>query len=120
MQIADPRTFLRTLFEVAVAAAHPDRLMAAHLPDPPRGRTVVVGAGKASGAMAAAFERAWSDAERGPLSGFVVTSKGNAVQTPFIEMAESRHPVPDERSVEVAERMLKTVSGLTGTTSSWR
>ena len=113
MPIADPGTFLRTLFDVAVAAAHPARLMAAHLPDPPRGRTVVVGAGKASGAMAAAFEKAWLARGNGPLSGLVVTSAGNSIHCSFIEVAESRHPVPDERSLQAAERMLKSVSGLT-------
>lgn len=113
MPVADPKAFLAALFDVAVAAAHPARLMAAHLPDRPRGRTIVVGAGKASGAMAAAFEKEWLARGNGPLSGLVVTSDGNAVQNAFIEAAESRHPVPDARSVAAAERMLKLVSGLT-------
>ena len=113
MQIADPRAFLTQLFDVAVAAAHPSRLMAAHLPDPPKGRTIVVGAGKASGAMAAAFEKEWVARGNGPLSGLVVTSDGNAVQNAFIEVAESRHPVPDERSVAAAKRIMELVSGLT-------
>ena len=113
MPAADARAFLAELFEVAVAAAHPGRLMAAHLPEPPRGRTVVVGAGKASGAMAAAFEKEWMARGNGQLSGLVVTSDGNAVRTASIEVAEARHPVPDGRSVAAAERMLELVSGLT-------
>jgi hydroxypyruvate reductase len=112
MHIPDPKAFLRSLFEVAVAAAHPARLIEAHLPERPKGRTVVIGAGKAGGAMAA-FEKEWLARGNGPLSGLVVTSAGNAVHTSFIEVAESRHPVPDDRSVAAAGRMLKIVSGLT-------
>ncbi|HEY0918631.1 glycerate kinase type-2 family protein, partial [Devosia sp.] len=67
---------------------------------------------KASGAMAAAFEREWLGRGYGALSGFVVTSDGNAVQNAFIEVTEARHPLPDARSASAAERMLEVVSGL--------
>ena len=67
--------FLRALFDAALAAADSDRAVAAHLPSPVRGRTVVVGAGKASAAMARAFEAAWA----GPLEGLVVTRHGHGV-----------------------------------------
>jgi len=66
---------MRAMFDTAVAAADPAKIVPAHLPAPPRGRTIVVGAGKASAAMARAFEQAWP----GPLSGLVVTRYGDAV-----------------------------------------
>jgi hydroxypyruvate reductase len=67
----DPRAFLRSLFDAAIAAAQPERVIAPHLPPPPRGRTVVLGAGKAGGAMAAAVDALWP--ANAPLSGLVVT-----------------------------------------------
>src|SRR3569623_1889002 len=102
------RQLLEGLFRAAVAAADPARAIAAHLPERPRGRTVVVGAGKASAQMAAAFEKLWG----GPLSGLVVTRYGHAVPTTQIEIVEASHPVPDEAGFLAARRMMGMVHGL--------
>ena len=82
---------LRAMFDAAVAAALPDRIVPPHLPAPPRGRTIVLGAGKASAAMAKAVEDHWP----GPLEGLVVTRYGHAVPCARIEIVEAAHPVPD-------------------------
>ncbi len=103
-----PREQLHALFQLAVEAAQPARVMAGHLPPPPAGRTVVIGAGKASAAMAQALERHWS----GPLEGLVVTRHGHAVPCEQIQIVEAAHPVPDAASEAVARRMLALVSGL--------
>jgi glycerate 2-kinase len=113
MMIEDPRTFLRTLFDAAVAAADPARVIEGHLPPRPKGRTIVVGAGKASAAMAAAFEGAWAAAGNGPIEGLVVTRYGHGARTSRIEVVEAAHPVPDAAGQAVARRMLELVSGLT-------
>lgn len=105
----DPKRFLRSVFEAAVAAALPERGIAAHLPKPPRGRTVVVGAGKGSAQMAAAFEKLWP----GPLEGLVVTRYGYSAPCRRIEIIEAAHPVPDEAGLEAARRLLDKVAGLT-------
>jgi hydroxypyruvate reductase len=106
----DPRTLLRQMFDAAVASALPDVCIPGHLPPPPaKGRTVVVGAGKASGAMAAALEKHWP----GPLSGLVVTRYGHKVPTSRIEVVEAAHPVPDAAGLAAAQRILDTVHGLT-------
>src|SRR5882762_7581430 len=73
------RELLRALFDAALAAADPARAIPPYLPAPVRGRTVVVGAGKASAAMARAFEKAWPSKQSGPLDGLVVTRRGHAV-----------------------------------------
>src|SRR3546814_13349296 len=85
------RALLRSLLDAAIAAADPAVCIPPHLPEPPKGRTVVVGAGKASAAMAQAVERHWS----GPLSGLVVTRYGHAVPCERIIFVEAGHPVPD-------------------------
>src|SRR3954470_4248868 len=88
------REILRSLFDAALDAADPARAVAAHMPAPVAGRTVVIGAGKASAAMARAFEANWS----GPLDqlgGLVVTRRGHAVPCARIEIVEASHPVPD-------------------------
>ncbi len=103
-----PQDLLKQLFQAAVDAAQPGRVVAAHLPVPPAGRTVVIGAGKASAAMAQALEQAWD----GPLEGLVVTRHGHAAACEHIEIVEAAHPVPDESSEAVARRMLDLVSGL--------
>jgi hydroxypyruvate reductase len=103
------RELLRAMFEAAIAASQPALTIPAHLPAPPRGRLVVIGAGKASAAMAKAVEDHW----RGELSGFVVTRYGYAVPCKRIEIFESAHPVPDARSEEAARRMFATVRNLT-------
>lgn len=93
------RDALRQMFDAAVTSADPVRVVSNHLPDPPKGRCIVIGAGKASAAMAAALDAAWSDVE---LSGLVVTRYGHAVPAGRIEIVEAAHPVPDAMSVEAA------------------
>jgi hydroxypyruvate reductase len=99
------------MFDAAVASAQPALCIAPHLPSPEslgRGRLVVVGAGKASAAMARAVEDAW----RGPLGGLVVTRYGYSVPCRRIEIVEAAHPVPDAAGVAAAERILEAVRGL--------
>jgi hydroxypyruvate reductase len=102
------RELLQDLFRAAIAAADPARAVAANLPERPRGRTVVVGAGKAAAQMAQAFERAWGL----PVEGLVVTRYGHAVATEHIEVVEAAHPVPDEAGFLAARRMMAKVHGL--------
>lgn len=104
----DPRTLLRAMFDAAIAAALPDKTLPAYLPKPPKGRTLVVGCGKAAASMAKAVEDHWP----GELSGMVVTRYGYHVPTKRIEVVEAAHPVPDEAGRKAAERMLKMVQGL--------
>ncbi|MEP7328553.1 MAG: glycerate kinase [Betaproteobacteria bacterium] len=103
-----PAALLRKMFDAAVASAQPNRVIASHLPEPPTGRLIVVGAGKASAAMAQAVERHW----QGPLEGLVVTRYGYGVPCKHIEIVEAAHPVPDVAGLAAAERMLKMVKGL--------
>ena len=105
----EPRAFLNALFEAAVAAAQPALCLPPHLPAKPKGRTVVIGAGKASAEMARVVEEHWD----GPLSGLVVTRYGHAVPCRQIEIAEAAHPVPDMAGADAARRILDTVQGLT-------
>jgi glycerate 2-kinase len=102
------KEFLRRMFDAAIASAQPAICIPPHLPDPPRGRLVVVGAGKASAAMARAVEDNW----RGPLSGLVVTRYGYAVPCDRIEIAEAAHPVPDAAGMRAAQRILDLVGNL--------
>ena len=106
--VAETRSLLTAMFDAAVAAADPAKVVPRNLPDPPRGRTVVVGAGKASAAMARAFEQSW----KGDLSGLVVTRYGYAVPCERIEIVEAAHPVPDAAGEKAARRILERVSGL--------
>jgi hydroxypyruvate reductase len=99
---------LRRMFDAAIASAQPALCIAPHLPPPPAGRLVVIGAGKASAAMAQAVEAAWS----GPLSGLVVTRYGYAVPCQRIEIVEASHPVPDAAGLAAAQRLLEVVGGL--------
>ncbi|MBI3529143.1 MAG: glycerate kinase [Betaproteobacteria bacterium] len=108
MMNQDPRTLLRAMFNAAIAAALPDKTLPGYLPKPPKGRTLVVGCGKAAGSMAKAVEDHWP----ADLSGMVVTRYGYNVPTKRIEVVEAAHPVPDEAGREAAERMLKMVQGL--------
>ncbi len=103
------RDVLRRMFDAAVASADPAAAVARHLPDKPKGRCVVVGAGKASAAMAAAFDAAWPDVD---VSGVVVTRYGHAVPAGRIRIIEASHPVPDENSEQAARAMLDAVRGL--------
>ena len=112
----DPQTVLRHLFDVAVQRALPLHNTAAHLPAPPKGRTLVLGAGKAGGAMAQAVEALWP-ADK-PLSGLVVTRYGHTPPRPAglperIEVVEASHPVPDAAGLQAAERILALTQGLT-------
>ncbi|WP_262389601.1 glycerate kinase type-2 family protein [Cupriavidus campinensis] len=115
MDAAQARQLLREMFQAAIYAAQPARTLAAHLPPPPKGRTIVIGAGKASAAMARALEDAWPHPlerlER--LEGLVVTRYGYAVDCARIEIVEAAHPVPDAAGFHAAQRMLERVSGLT-------
>jgi glycerate 2-kinase len=102
------RKLLRDMFDAAVAAASPELCVPRHLPTPPKGRTVVVGAGKAAAAMAAAVEANWS----GPIEGLVVIRYGHSVPCRHIEVIEAAHPVPDAAGREAAQRILEKVGGL--------
>ena len=103
-----PRDLLKSMFDAAIAAALPDRSLPAFLPTPPKGRTIVVGCGKAAASMAKAVEDNWD----GELSGLVVTRYGHNVATKRIEVVEAAHPVPDAAGRAAAERILKMVQGL--------
>src|SRR5699024_6412443 len=103
-----PIRFLRQLFDVAVATAHPDNCLPQHLPQLPAGRTLVVGAGKAAAAMAQSVEAHWPQ----PLSGLVVTRYGHGAACQHIEVLEAAHPVPDQLGEQAARRMLAAVSAL--------
>ena len=107
--MAAPRDLLRAMFDAAVEAAQPARCLPPHLPKPPKGRTLVVGAGKASAAMAKALEDHWP----GPVTGIVVTRYGYAVPCRRIEIVEAAHPVPDAAGIAAATRIVDLVSGLT-------
>jgi glycerate 2-kinase len=101
---------LRQMFAAAVQAAAPSLCVPAALPAVPRGRTVVVGAGKAAAAMAAAVEAHWP--QTAPLSGLVITRYGHAVPTQRIAVVEAAHPLPDAAGVEATARILELAQGL--------
>jgi glycerate 2-kinase len=107
----DPRALLRAMFGAAIDAAQPSLCVPRHLPSPPSGRLVVIGAGKASAAMARAVEDNW----RGELSGVVVTRYGYRVPCQRIEIIEAAHPVPDAASLGASERILQAVRDLSPT-----
>jgi glycerate 2-kinase len=107
--VTDDRNILRRLFSAAIATVDPLRIVAPHLPPPPKGRTIVLGAGKAAAAMAKAVENAWP----GPLSGLVVTRYGHGLPCQRIEVVEASHPVPDAAGQQVARRILAMAGGLT-------
>ena len=110
----DPRSLLRALYDAAVDRALPSRWLAAHLPSPPAGRTLVLGAGKAGGAMAQALEAAWP--AEAPLSGLVITRYGH-VPTGWrprrLEVVEAAHPVPDAAGLAASQKLLDLTRGLT-------
>ena len=113
---ADPSAFLRHMFDAAVRRAMPLHNTQAFLPKPPKGRTLVLGAGKAGGAMAHAVEALWPLDK--PLSGLVVTRYGHTPDRPEgvpqrIEMVEASHPVPDQAGLEASQRILSLTQGLT-------
>jgi glycerate 2-kinase len=106
--VTDHRKVLRDMFDAAVAAALPSCCVPKHLPPPPRGRTVGVGAGKAAGSMAVAVEAHWD----APIEGLVVTRYGHGAPCKTIEVVEASHPVPDSAGQEAARRILEMVQGL--------
>jgi hydroxypyruvate reductase len=105
----DRRPLLRALFDAAISSAQPALCLPPHLPPPPKGRTIVIGAGKASAAMA----RAWEDHWTGPLEGIVVTRYGYEVPCQRIEIVQAAHPVPDAAGLRAAERIFDLVKDLT-------
>ena len=110
----EPKALLRRMFDAAIASAQPALCIPPHLPkreDAPRGRLVVIGAGKASAAMARAVEDHWPG-PKSQLSGLVVTRYGYAVPCEHIDIAEAAHPVPDAAGLAAAERLLAMVQGL--------
>jgi glycerate 2-kinase len=104
-----PSGLLRQMFDAAIAAAQPALCLPAHLPPPPKGRTIVIGAGKASAAMARALEDNWA----GPLEGLVVTRYGYDVPCQRIEIVQAAHPVPDAAGLAASQRIAQLVAGLT-------
>src|SRR5687768_6066138 len=104
----EPRPLLTRLFEAAVEAADPLAAIRAHLPARPKGRTIVVGAGKAASQMAAAFESLWD----GPLEGAVVARHGPIAACERIRILQSAHPVPDEAGLAGSAELLRQVQGL--------
>jgi hydroxypyruvate reductase len=107
--ISSPREFLASLFHAAVKAADPLTGIKAHLPEKPKGRTVVIGAGKGAAQMARALESLWD----GPLEGAVVTRYGYGCETEHVEIIEASHPVPDAAGLAASKRLLETVRDLT-------
>ncbi len=107
--ISDDKRFLTELFHSAVAAADPQKALSAHLPIPPRGRTVVIGAGKGVAQLASAFERLWD----APVEGVVVTRYGYAMPCDHIKVLEAAHPVPDAAGLEASKALFEAVRGLT-------
>jgi glycerate 2-kinase len=108
--MTDRRPLLRAIFDAAVAAAHPDVVLAAHLRPVPKGRVICLAAGKAAAAMAAAAERHYLDAlemEPSRLSGIATTRHGHGVPTRRIKVIEAGHPVPDEAGLKGAEQSLQ-------------
>jgi glycerate 2-kinase len=108
-QPVDRRLQLRSLFDAAVAAAQPALCLPPHLPPRPKGRTIVIGAGKASAAMARALEDHWD----GPLEGLVITRYGYEVPCQRVEIVQAAHPVPDAAGLAATQRIRELVTGLT-------
>ncbi|WP_170971344.1 MULTISPECIES: glycerate kinase type-2 family protein [Mesorhizobium] len=105
---ADAKAFLTSIFEAAVAAADPEKTIRKHLPEKPKGRTVVIGFGKGAAQMAQAFEKVWD----GPFEGVVVTRYGYGAPCRIIEVLEASHPVPDENGLNASRRLMDLVTGL--------
>ncbi|MGI3170193.1 glycerate kinase type-2 family protein [Pseudooceanicola sp. C21-150M6] len=105
----EDKAFLTDLFDAAVAAADPVKALEGHLPDPPRGRTIVIGAGKGAAQLARAFEDLW----QGPVEGIVVTRYGYAVPCRHLKVVEAAHPVPDASGAAATEEILSLLGDLT-------
>ncbi len=108
--VQSPRQLLGSMFAAAIRSAQPALCLPPHLPPPPRGRTLVLGAGKASAAMAQTLEQHWP----GALSGLVVTRYGHGAPCRRIEIVEAAHPVPDAAGLAAAARIQALAHGLTG------
>lgn len=108
----DPNLFLTNLFHAAVDAADPAKIITDYLPPAPKGRTLVIGAGKASSQMGKAFEEAWAKERGTPLEGLIVTRYDYACACENFEVLEAAHPVPDEAGLNAAKRLMETVSNL--------
>jgi len=106
---ADPKSLLAALFHAAVVAADPARTIRRFLPEPPKGRTVAVGAGKGAAQLARALEMAWP----GLLYGTVVTRYGYALECERIEVLQAGHPLPDENGLTASAKLFARVQGLT-------
>lgn len=104
----EPRQFLRSLFDTAVAAATPENCMRAWVPAKPAGRVIIIGAGKAAASMAKELEDQWS----GPLEGSVIVPYGHGADCRWIEVIEASHPIPDAAGVAAAAEILQSVSNL--------
>jgi glycerate 2-kinase len=107
--MTDRRPLLRAIFDAAVAAAHPDVILSAHLPPPPKGKIICLAAGKGAAAMAAAAERHYLDKlklDPARLSGLATTRHGHGVPTRRIRVIEAGHPVPDEAGLKAADETL--------------
>lgn len=109
MLIESPRIFLESMFKAAIKAADPAIAMRKNLPAPPRGRTVVIGVGKASAQMARTLEEIWD----GPLTGVVVTRYGFSCETKAIRVIEASHPVPDAAGMAATTTLIEAIQNLT-------
>lgn len=107
--VSTPETVLRRMFDAAVASAQADHCVPPFLPSAPKGRTIVIGAGKAAAAMARAVEDHWP----GELTGMVITRYGHAVPCRSIVVVEAAHPVPDQAGVDATRQMTALLHGLT-------
>ncbi len=107
--VFEPRAFLKDLFFAAVKAADPYEAIVRHLPQPPKGRTIIIGAGKASSQMAEAFERAWAH----PLEGLVVARHGPVAACERLKVIQSAHPVPDAAGLDASQALMASLEGLT-------
>ena len=103
------REILVELFNAAIRAADPNEIIAKHLPEKPKGRTIVIGAGKGAAQLGQAFEKLWN----GPFEGLIVTRYGYSAPCEKIEVVEAAHPVPDEAGLEAAQRLMELVTNLT-------
>ena len=104
----DKEQVLKALLQSAIEAAQPDKVIRNYLPSPPKGKTVVVGCGKAAASMALAFEKHW----KYPVTGLVITMNGHSVPTKFIEVVEANHPVPDSNGHNATVRIMSLAKSL--------
>src|SRR5206468_5792243 len=114
--MTDQRPLLRSIFDAAVAAAHPDVVLSAHLRPAPKGRVICLAAGKGAAAMAAAAERHYLDTlglDPARLTGLATTRHGHGVPTRRIRVIEAGHPVPDEAGLKAADETLRLAAEAT-------